>query len=60
MEGGIELYYHAIKLRNGCVIYLPTSVQPELYPHTDMSKLFRDKEEIGKFKDAVAKIKQEA
>lgn len=47
------MIYHPIKLGNGTVIYLPSSLQPDLYKFVDMSKMVQDTE-LDRFKRKVS------
>jgi hypothetical protein len=43
-EAVIKMISHAIRLRNGTLIYLPTSIPDALLPFIDTTHLNRDKE----------------
>ena len=43
------MFYHTLKLGNGVVIYVPTSLSPDLYKFIDTSKMVQDAE-LQKFK----------
>jgi len=38
------MFYHSIRLANGIIIYLPSSVRPELYKFIDTSNMIKDPE----------------